>query len=1100
MCDKIIFEFVRKFFDGGDFNVSNINNANNFASITGTDGVDNIYNSGSYAVITTGDGNDSIDNVDAPHAAIRSGSGDDTIYNKSTAYVTIDASDGNDIITSYSSRSVINAGAGNDYINTSNGSHVTINGGDGSDTIIAVNQRASINGGDGDDVIHTSGLGTTILGGKGNDTFTGNIYAEHYVYSNGDGNDVITNYEANDAIQIMSGKITSSSLNGSDFIINIGSGSITLIDALDTVVKIMDKNLNITHLNPHDYVNTNIDEATITGTDIGDYIENGDNQNGLNTGSNVTINAGGGDDTLNNKGDNVYIDAGTGDDIINNTGTGTTIIAAAGNDSIKNDANFVLVNSGDGNDYVYSYLKSEYVTINGGSGNDSLRGYGKYGVINGNDGNDYIFNGSNAHYSTLTGGDGSDTIRNSSAYRVLITGGDGNDSIFSNGDNVTIEAGAGDDTIKCGTGSSFILYGENDGNDIIYGYKPADTINLTSGSIIRSELDGADVILYISDNKILTIKNAKNRLITIADADGSVTSRHYELTLPEGIISDSNRTALTVGSPFEGTLDLNYYPKVKDVDASQSDCSVFVIGNEKANVFRAGSGGGTLEGALGNDVLYCGEGNDVLIYSKGDGSDTIYKYQSGQDSIQLNSDVTVSRVAVSGRNVIMYFDGGGSIKISEAKNKELTITDSSGTTGTYKFNKSTNGLINDTVDAGTSDRDSLYNYNSNSVVNGTSINEYIYNASKADNSTINSGAGNDSIKNAGADNVLINAGSGNDSIYTNGDNVTINAGLGDDTIRLISSSNLIQYNSGDGNDVIYGSTDKDTIHLISGEILGSTIDGSDVMLKIDDDILTLKSAYKKNLTIIDAEGNVDSLNSSIRFPDGVVANTNYTAITVSSPFEGTIDLNSYRDLKTVVTSSDCSVYVIGNSKTNVLKAGSGGATLEGGIANDVLYCGDGTDALVYSKGDGNDTIYKYQSGQDIIQLSSDVTVSNVAVRGRTVYMYFEEGGSIKIDNAKGKAITIVDGNGETGTYTYTKNTNGLIDTDTTAAAANYMERNYLINEENEILKLELNDILQNNNYELVNEEYKSDDEFLKSHSTFLIPNSSLNKRGDINGK
>lgn len=88
---------------------------------------------------------------------------------------------------------------------------------------------------------------------------------------------------------------------------------------------------------------------------------------------------------------------------------------------------------------------------------------------------------------------------------------------------------------------------------------------------------------------------------------------------------------LTVDSSFKGeTIDLAEYTDVKKVDASKLTSGVEVIGNEKANSIKGGTGNDTLSGNSGNDTLIGGAGNDELY---GDGGKNLLKGGKGNDTL-----------------------------------------------------------------------------------------------------------------------------------------------------------------------------------------------------------------------------------------------------------------------------------------------------------------------------------------------------------------------------------------------------------------------------------------------------------------------------------
>ena len=154
-----------------------------------------------------------------------------TLTNSTTSQYTADSKIKNINATSRTTAIRIN---GNSIANT-------IKGGSNKDTIYGGAGNDSVFGGAGTDKLYGDNGADTLNGGKGNDTLTGGNGNDVFVYTNGDGNDIIADYTAKqDKIKLTSGTISSSSLKGSDVILKIDSGSITIKNGKNKSITVVD--------------------------------------------------------------------------------------------------------------------------------------------------------------------------------------------------------------------------------------------------------------------------------------------------------------------------------------------------------------------------------------------------------------------------------------------------------------------------------------------------------------------------------------------------------------------------------------------------------------------------------------------------------------------------------------------------------------------------------------------------------------------------------------------------------------------------------------------------------------------------------------------
>ncbi|MBO4779349.1 MAG: hypothetical protein J5497_01800, partial [Selenomonadaceae bacterium] len=478
-------------------------------------------------VIKGTSGEDAIVSKCANNVTINGAAVDDYIGIDDCIKVTANGGNGNDVIVSGGGcqRVLLNGGNGNDSIIVS-GYCNTVDGGDGNDSIRTEGgANMSLFGGAGDDTVITWGDENTLEGGKGNDV----IYVENHEnilvkYTQGDGNDIVYDFNENSMLQIGNGSGTYSTVKSvDDIIVTVGNGKITLAGAANlSSININDKDKYIQQLqlNPstvltykgHRYCiySKNVEWSgakfyceelgghLVTITDSGEQtaIQNfiaqhgegesfwtgGTDEDTEGTWKWVTGEKFGYTNWASNQPDNAenhehYLEickaeAIGNDDWSNGVWNDRESWSGKGFICEWDDTNLITLT--EGNDTYNNTVNG--VTINALGANDTIRNYTADSVsVDGGRGNDHICNGDSQHGSgdsvTINAGAGNDTILNDIAGEIeagrkaSITGGGGNDWIANDGFYSTVDGGDGDDSINnCGANSSV---NGGDGNDTI---------------------------------------------------------------------------------------------------------------------------------------------------------------------------------------------------------------------------------------------------------------------------------------------------------------------------------------------------------------------------------------------------------------------------------------------------------------------------------------------------------------------------------------------------------------------------------------------------------------------------------------------------------
>jgi len=949
--------------DEDDFTVNTIS----ATVLNGTSSDDKIRNSGDSVTVYSGSNNDAIVNEDGNYIYIDAGPGDDYIYYKSN-YVTIYGGAGNDTIRErqgYDNQ--VYAGDGNDLIINASG---TIDGGKGNDTLTSV--EGAIFGGESNDLfISASG---TINGGSGNDTIDGgNVtkWGRLYQYANGEGADIIIGFNSFDTLEITSGTY-STQKSGDNLIVNVGNGSITLKDIYSNErnkVHIKDAAGNIVTLN---------DWSIMSGTNGADSL--------YNVVDNVTIDAMGGNDTIESSGSKVLIYGGDGDDSIKG---GATVFGGNGNDFINSGG---IVYGENGNDTI---LSGSSGTIYAGDGNDSINCRG--GKIDAGTGNDTIQAKIGA-YSSLVGGEGNDVFNlyaNLERSTSTINGGIGNDTM-------NYEYGHYDRT-EYQLYRSIYQYANGDGADVIEGFTKYDKIEISGGSY-SSVISGNDIILKIGNGSI-TLKDAKdieelNIEGTFDSTSGgtSDTVKTIYNTKSDTLISGTNGNDTIISAQYDDAQVLYrntihggkgndnirvYLSSLNAVYGDDGNDSIYADINDDITI-SGGNGNDTLviegandpvvNGGKGNDLVTLRASNSLYQYASGDGNDTIYGLDSN-DTVKISGG-KYSTVK-SGADLKVSV-GSGSILLKDVANSAVKFD------GTLEGG----GSSNETLPAGISIKNSLLTASTKFSGNEINLRDYP-NVTK-----VNSAALSKAVSIVGsATNNSIKGGKGAD---------TISGGSGNDTLTGGNGADIFIYSS--GNDII---TDYKTGEdKISVNYSTSTVKGSDVILTTANGNLTVKGAKDKVISFTDGSEKIFFAGTSYSpLATGLTYDAKRTLLTASNKFSGNeINLENYLSTVQKINASALSknVSIFGNDSNNSIKGGKGADTVSGGSGNDTLFGGTGKDIFIYSS--GNDIITDYKTGEDKIS----VNYSTSTVKGSDVILTTANG-NLTLKGAKDKVITFTDG-------------------------------------------------------------------------------------------
>jgi Ca2+-binding RTX toxin-like protein len=557
--------------------------------------------------------------------------------------------------------------------------------------------------------------------------------------------------------------------------------------------------------------------------------------------------------------DNITVNDLTGTDV---TGVNIDLASPAGSGTGDGAADTVIVNgtaqadtvqiTGSGSSYTVAGIKAK-VEVQGSEGaNDKL-------VVNTLGGNDSISAAglpAGTVGLTVDAGAGDDSITGSDGNDTLI-GGDGNDSVIGGRGNDVAFLGAGNDTFVWNPGDASDTVEGQDGSDtmVFNGANIGEKIDVSAnGSRVRFTRDVASIVMDLNGVEGINFNALGGAdTVTVDDLTGTdLTQLNIDLASPAGSGTGDGAADSVIVNGTTGADRINVAGSGSSITVSGLAASVQISGSEAANdgltvnglagddfidasTLQAGAINLTENGGAGADTLFGSQGNDVVVGGTGndrafmEAGDDTFVWNPGDGSDSVEGQSGVDTMVFNGANV------GERIDVS-ANGQRVRLTRD--------------------VGAITMDLHGIEGLNLNALGGADTIT--VNDLRSTDLTQVNidlasppgSGTGD-----GAADNVIVNGTDGNDAVTVGGDasgvsviglfaqvnitgaeaandRLTVNLLGGDDVLAasgLAAGAIGLSADGGDGDDVLIGGAGNDTLSGGAGDDVLIGGPGQDVL-------------------------------------------------------------------------------------------------------------------------------------------------------------------------------------------------------------------------------------------------------------------------------
>ena len=754
--------------------------------------------------------------------------------------------------------------------------------------------------------------GSSLLGNGGNNTLQGGAGKDFFIYSGG--NDTVDNYQ-NDDVIIFDAAFTGIGISGSSFAINSNNGAVNILDAVDKIIDVANGNGNIS---AHVYMSSNamnIDgrglaglEVIIGGSNGGDVIQAGDGGSSL----------WGGDGNFN---DSIYGGAGQ-DEIFYTTGNGNDEIASVSSEDVINllgvnlnqisgamlhdGGSYLKFNDGgtlnivgragkfilEGKTYLADYENKRWVEEGGNVDSVGSTDNSAATLTRTEGTNDFTYSNGEGDVVITDYVEGQDVIKLNSGL-ILNTSYDGDDVIFMvGGDYITVKNGKGKN----------ITITDAFGNTSTANYTPSEMSENWSEEKIDEKI--SEISSMFLEKYVSLFKDEAT-----GESSDSVEEQISEL---RDLVSESTVSVKDIIKRIKELANtLQHRQEVSEERLEQLKDDTLTISEITTNLIDAVDLGETIEnmtdnpdlqkacrkiltGASGSlfaitclsafisshqDLKELSQDEDLMdaILESGAQAAGLHYSNVGNETLSTKIGVLGSLAVgyynanVEAERYSQYLEGG------DADTFKMGVLAIDGLIS-YVGSSSPIALLITTICSPLIDMASedfkmqiLDSVNGKSTVRIDDLHGDIYTANKIAK-VIDASARENAIeiRASTVDNTII-GGSGNDTLI--GDyrvDNSYNANSGQDPnhkyIDTAHGSDTFVYFNGGGYDVIKDyRAGEDIIKLSDCDITDSSLDGSDVILKIGEGSITVKNAKGKKITVEDKYGNFDTIKN-----DGII--------------------------------------------------------------------------------------------------------------------------------------------------------------------------------------------------------------------------------------